>query len=169
MVFIFEKTSISVIIRHTRAVRDERTAGKTNMISAGGSHSLCCGLAIHGRRRFGEFETGSAQEKKEFTSPEQDVQQTPTLQIAQVLAVEADVQRFPRALLDESAHGGGVHGLRAELAAAGIQAFEPFIAPQQKVVQAKILVIQSSHRGARTRIHVAASFSIVRVHSTQAH
>jgi hypothetical protein len=30
-------------------------------------------------------------------------------------------------------------------------------------------VIQSSNRGARTRIHVAASFSIFRVHSTQAH
>jgi hypothetical protein len=126
-------------------------------------------VVIWHRRRFRKSKSGGAQEEKEFPGPEQDVQQTPALQITQVLAVKADVQRFPRALLDERAHGGGIQGFRTEPAAARIQTFEPFIAPQKKVVQAKILVIQGSNRSARTRIHNAVSFSIFRVHSTQAH
>lgn len=130
---------------------------------------MCGSLVLQSRGGFRECEAGCAQEKKEFPGPEQDVQQTPTLQIAQVLAMEADVQRLARALFDKSAHGGGVHGLCAESAAPRIQAFEPLIAAQQEVVQAKILLIQGSSRGARTRIHAAVSFSMFRIHSTQAH
>jgi hypothetical protein len=127
------------------------------------------GVVIQRRPGFAESEARCAQQKEKLAGPEQDVQKTPALEIAQVRRVQADVERFSRALLDERAHGGRVQGLCAELAAAGIQALEPLVAPQQKVVQAKILVIQSSNRGARTRIHAAASFSMFRVHSTQAH
>jgi hypothetical protein len=125
-------------------------------------------LAIERSRRFGERQPWGPQQKEEFPGPEQDVQKPPALQIAQVLAMEADVECLPGALLDKGSHGSRIEGFRAEPAAPGIQVLKLFIATQQEVVQAKILLIQCSNRGARTRIHMAASFSMLRIHSTLA-
>jgi hypothetical protein len=125
-------------------------------------------LANARRRRFGESEPWGPQQEEKFPGPEQDVQKTPSLQIAQVLAMEADVERLPGTLLDKSSHGSRIERFRAEPAAPGIQVLKLFIATQQEVVQAKILLIQFGDRGARTRIHIAASFSMFRIHSTQA-
>jgi hypothetical protein len=82
--------------------------------------------------------------------------------------MEADVEGLPGTLLDKGSHGTRIEGFRAEPAAPGIQVLKLFIATQQEVVQAKILLIQCSNRGARTRIHMAASLSLFRIHSTQA-
>jgi hypothetical protein len=121
-------------------------------------------LIVLRSHRLRESEARGAQEKKQFSGPEQDVQKTSPLQITQVLAMETDVERLPGALLDKGSHGSGIKGLGAETAAPGIQAFEPFIATKQKVVQAKILLVQRSNCGFRTRIHSAVSFSIVCIH-----
>jgi hypothetical protein len=56
--------------------------------------------------------------------------------------LEADVEGFSRAFLDESAHGGKVDGFGGEFAAAGIKALEPFITALQEVVQAESFAIQ---------------------------
>lgn len=115
---------------------------------------------IAGGHGFGEREARGAQQEEEFAGPEQYIQQTATLEIGQVIGMEADVESLARALFDEGTHGGSVGGFRAEPAAARVQAFQLVVAAQQKVIQAKSLVIQLSNRGARTRSHTAVSFSM---------
>ena len=90
----------------------------------------------------GESEPWGPQQEKEFASPEQDVQKASALQIAQVLTMEADVEGLAGALFDKSAHGSRIEGFGAEPPAPGIQALELGIAAQEKMVQAKILLIQ---------------------------
>jgi hypothetical protein len=124
--------------------------------NGGAGENRCIG----GGNGLGDREARSAQEKEEFAGPEQDVQQTAALEIGQVVGMEADVESFAGALLDEGAHGGRVESFRAEPAAARIQALQFVVAAQKKVIQAKILVIQLSNRGARTRSHTAVSFSM---------
>jgi hypothetical protein len=118
-----------------------------------------CG-AVARSHGFGEREARGAQEKEKFAGPEQDIQQTAALEIGQVVRMEADVESLARAFLDKGAHGRGVEGFRAEPAAARIQALQLVVAAQKKVIQAKILAIQLSNRGARTRSHTAVSFSM---------
>ena len=89
-----------------------------------------------------ETEPRGPQQKEEFASPEQDVQKTPSFQIAQVLAMEADVEGFAGALLDEGSHGSRIQGFRAEPAAPGIQAFKLGITAQEEMIQAKLLLIE---------------------------
>ncbi len=76
--------------------------------------------------------------------------------------MQADVESLAGALLDKGAPGGRIEGFRGEPPAPGIQALKLVIAAQEKVVQAKILLIQRSNRGARTSIHAAVSFSMHR-------
>src|SRR5438132_1118464 len=83
--------------------------------------------------------------------------------------MQADVEGFSRAFLDESAHGGYVDGFGAELAAPRIKAFELFVTARQEVVQAESLVIQGSNRGPATRTHPAVSIRKHRIQPTQAH
>ena len=99
-------------------------------------------LTLGGSHRLGERETWSAQQEEEFTGPEQDVQQAAALKIAQILRLQADVERFPRAFFDEGAHCGQVYGFSGEPAATRIKTFKPFITTLQEVVQAESLVIQ---------------------------
>jgi hypothetical protein len=120
----------------------------------------------HGLR---EGEARDAQKEKEFAGPEQDIEQAAALEIAQVFRLEADVESFSGAFLDEGAHGGDVEGFGVELAAAGINALELFVTAEQKVVQAESLVIQRCNCGAATRTHLADSLPMQRIHSTQAH
>ncbi len=117
----------------------------------------------------GEGEARGAQQEEEFAGPEQDVEQAAALEIGQILRLQADVESFAGAFLDESAHGGQVDGLGAELAAPRIKAFKLFITAQQEVVQAESLVIQCSNRGPATRTHPAVSLPMHRIHPTQAH
>ena len=125
-------------------------------------------LRLRGNHRLGEGEARGAQQEEEFTGPEQNVQQAAALEIAQVFRLQADVEGFSRAFLDEGAHGRQVDGFGGELAAAGIKALEPFITAQQEVVQAESLAIQCSNRGAATRTHAAVTCPKHRIHSTQA-
>ena len=125
-------------------------------------------LAFRGRYRFGEREARGSKQEEQFTRPEQNVQQASALEIAQVFRLQADVERLSRAFLDEGTRRDQVERLSAGLAAPRINALKPFITTQQEVVQAEILVIQCSNRGASTRTHAAVSFPKHRIHSTQA-
>jgi hypothetical protein len=126
-------------------------------------------MIFRGSYRLGEGEAWGAQQEEEFAGPEQNVQQTAALQIAQVLRLEADVEGFSRAFLDEGAHGGQVDGFNAEFAAAGINALESFIAAQKEMVQAESLAIQCSNRGPATSTHLAVSFPSHRIQSPPPH
>jgi len=87
-------------------------------------------------------EPRSSQEKEEFAGPEQDVQKAAAFEIIKILGMETNVQRLAGTLFDESPHGSQVDGLRAEAAAAGVQALEVLIARQQEMLQAEIPLIQ---------------------------
>jgi hypothetical protein len=69
-------------------------------------------------------------QEEQFTSPEQNVQQASTLEVAQVFRLQADVERLSGAFLDEGAHGDYLERLSAELAAPRIKALKPFIATE---------------------------------------
>jgi hypothetical protein len=125
--------------------------------------------AINRSSRRREGKAGNTQEQEEFTGPEEDVKETPSLQIAQIIAVQANVEGLARALLNEGTHGCRIESLRAETPAPGIQTLELVIATQQEMIQAKILLAQRSNWGARTRIHATVAFSLFCIHSTQAH
>ena len=114
----------------------------------------------------GEGEAWGSQQQEKLTGPEQNIQQATALEIAQVLRLQADVERLSRAFLDEGSHGTHVEKLNAELAAPRIKALKPFITAHQEVVQAENLVIQCSNRGAATRTHPAATFPNLCIHST---
>ena len=116
----------------------------------------------------GKREAWGSQQEEQLTCPEQNVQQSSALKIAQAFTLQADVERLSRAFLDENAHGAHVYGFSAELAAPGIKDLKPFITTQQEVVQAKSLVIQCGNRGATTRTHQAVSFPKHRIPSTPA-
>jgi hypothetical protein len=90
----------------------------------------------------GDSEAWDAQEDEEFAGPEQNIEQAAALEIAQVLRLEADVEGFSRAFLDEGAHGSEVDGIGGKFAAAGINALQLFVAAEQEMVQAESLVIQ---------------------------
>jgi hypothetical protein len=89
-----------------------------------------------------EGEPRGSQEKEEFAGPEQDVQKAAAFEIIKILGMETDVERLAGTLFDESPHGSQVDELRAEAAAPGVQALEVFIAREQEMLQAEILVIQ---------------------------
>lgn len=134
-------------------------AGEAPRLEMRRSSTDKCGTVArsHG---FCEREAGGAQEKEEFAGPEQNVQQTAALEIGQVVGMEADIKSLAGTFLNESAHGRCVEGFRAEPAAARIQALQLVVAAQKKVIQTKILAIQLSNRGPRTRSHTAVSFSM---------
>jgi hypothetical protein len=56
--------------------------------------------------------------------------------------METNVQRLAGTLFDESSHGSQVDALRAEAAAAGVQALEVLITTEQEMLQAEVLAIQ---------------------------
>ena len=87
-------------------------------------------------------EPRSSQEKEEFAGPEQDVQKAAAFEIIKILGMETNVQRLAGTLFDESPHGSQVDGLRAEAAAAGVQALEVLITTEQEMLQAEVLPIQ---------------------------
>ena len=116
----------------------------------------------------GESEARGAQQDEEFAGPEQNVEQASALEIAQVFRVEARVEGFSRALLDEGAHGGRVDGFGGKPAAARVDVFQFFVTARQEVVQAESLAIQRCNRGAATRTHPAVSLPPHRIHWTQA-
>ncbi len=89
-----------------------------------------------------EGEPRGSQEKEELAGPEQDVQKAAAFEIIKILGMETDVERLAGTLFDESPHGSQVDGVRAEAAAPGVQALEVFIAREQEMLQAEILVIQ---------------------------
>src|SRR5215470_5562556 len=89
-----------------------------------------------------------AQQNEEFTGPKENVQQTPALQIGEILRLQADLESFLGAFLDEGAQGGRVHGIFAELLSARVQRLESCVAPEQEVIQAESLLIQGGNRGA---------------------
>jgi hypothetical protein len=126
-------------------------------------------LLIGGSDGLGEGETRSAQQEEQFAGPEQNVQQATALKIGQAPGLQADVEGFSRAFLDEGAHGGNVDGLGAELAAPRLEIFQPFITARQEVVQAESLAIQGSDCGPATRTHPAVLTRKHRIHPTQAH
>jgi len=81
--------------------------------------------------------------------------------------MQAEVKRFAGTFFDEAPQGSEFERIRAELAVPRVYSLELFIATQQEVVQAKILLIQGSNRSARTRIHTAVAFPKHRIHSPQ--
>jgi len=116
-----------------------------------------------------EGKARSAQQKEQFTSPEQNIQQASALKIAEIFRLQADVERLSRAFFDEGAHGDEVDRFCANLAPPRIKALKLFITTQQEMVQAESLAIQCSNRGAATRTHPAVSFLKHRSHFPQAH
>jgi len=88
-----------------------------------------------------EGEPGGSQEKKELAGPEQNIQKAAPFEIIKNLGMETDVERLAGTLFDESPHGSQVDGLRAEAAAAGVQALEVLIAREQEMLEAQILPI----------------------------
>jgi hypothetical protein len=95
------------------------------------SKRRCHCATIRGSHGFGESEPRCPQQKKQLSGPEQNVQQTPSLQIVQVFALEAQVESLAGTLFSESTHRGQVDGLGAEFAAPGIQTLELFVVAQQ--------------------------------------
>lgn len=93
-------------------------------------------------RRIRERKLRCAQQKKQLTGPKQDIQQSPSLEIVQIFAMEADVEGLPRAFLNERSPCGQVQGVRLELAGPGVERLKLFITTQQKVIQAESLLIQ---------------------------
>jgi len=81
-----------------------------------------------------EGKAWSAQQEEQFASPQQNIQQASALKVAQIFRLQADVERFSRAFLDEGAHRDEVDGLSAELAPPGIKALKLFITTQQEMV-----------------------------------
>ncbi len=127
------------------------------------------GYIARNRRRpgFRKSDSRRAQQKKQFTGPEQNVQQTRPLKIVQIFGLQTDIKGFSGAFLDESSHGSQVQRFFGRLAASGIHGIKLFIASLQKVVQAKSLLIQGSNRGAATSILAAAPSQQFRVHLAQ--
>jgi len=116
-----------------------------------------------------EGKARSAQQKEQFTSPEQNIQQASALKVAEIFRLQADVERLSRTFFDEGAHGDEVDRFSAELAPPRVKTLKLFITAQQEMVQAESLAIQCSNRGAATRTHPAVSFLKHRNHFPQAH
>lgn len=51
-------------------------------------------LFVRGSYRFGEGEAWRAQQEEQLTGPKQNIQQAPALQIAQILGLQANIQRL---------------------------------------------------------------------------
>src|SRR5690348_8460675 len=113
---------------------------------------------------FAERDARSAQQEKKFAGPEQNVQQAPTLQIGEVLALQANVQRFARAFLDERAHRRQCDRIFADFLPARIHTFQFAVATREKMIQTKSLLIQGSNRGAVASTLAAVSFPHVCIH-----
>jgi hypothetical protein len=82
------------------------------------------------------------QQKKEFASPQKNIQQAAALQIINVVAVQGRIQSASRALLDERPQRSTIEIHAAHLLAAGINSLQIFVAEIDEVVQAKILLSQ---------------------------
>lgn len=111
-----------------------------------------------------ESDARGSKDQEQFAGPEQNIEQSRALEIGEVSAMQADLEGLLRALFDEGAHGGEIHALFAGFLAARINVLQLRVAPEQKMVQAKILAIQGSSRGAVTSILAAVSFRKVRIH-----
>ncbi len=81
--------------------------------------------------------------------------------------MQAEVKRFAGTFFDEAPQGSEFERIRAELAVPGVYSLELFRAPQQEVIQAKILLIQGSDRGVQSRIHTAVAFPKHRIQAPQ--
>jgi len=110
--------------------------------SAAGSGGAYNKFRIRGGHRPGERKTRGAHQKEQFTSPEQNVQQTSALKIGQRFGMQGDIEGFPGAFLNEFPHIGQVHGLHLEPAAPRIERLKICVTTRQEVVQAESLLIQ---------------------------
>jgi hypothetical protein len=118
-------------------------------------------------RRGGEIaerHTRGAKDEEQFAGPEQNIEQTRALEVRQTLGVQTDFESFLRALFDEGTHSGEIHTLFARFLAARVNGFQLRVAAEKKMVQAKILLIQGSSRGAVTSTLAAVSFRKFRIH-----
>jgi hypothetical protein len=94
------------------------------------------------QNRIRETARWSAQQKKEFASPEKNIQQAAALQIIKVVAAQGRIESLSRALLDERSQRSTIEIHATRLLAAGINTLQIFVAEIDEVVQAKILLSQ---------------------------
>ncbi len=148
--------------------RDVRRGSQTRGGGAGGAKRL-------DGDGFRQNDAGSAQQEEQLAGPEKNVQQASALEIAQIFGLQTDVERFARAFFNERAHGREVDRVFAKLLATRIDGFETCVTALEKMIQAKSLLIFSSHspcgernyRGASTDALAAVSVRRLRNHLAQ--
>src|SRR5437016_12311924 len=82
--------------------------------------------------------------------------------------MKADLQGFLGAFLDERAHGSQVDAIFARLLTARVNGLEPRVTAEEKMIQAKSVLIQRSSRGAVTSTFASVTFRKFPIHGTPA-
>jgi|SRR5579859_4099487 len=118
---------------------------------AGGE--ACQDGIVLGKQGVGECVFRSANQEKQLSCPEKDIEQSAALEVVQFLAAHGNLQSSARALFDEGAKHRQLEREAAGIFAPRVDALQILVAQFDEMIDAKILLRQGSDSEPVTKVH----------------